>query len=250
MSNPFKNSLSVSSEYSRDLRERIKQILAINEKYYTRRYRDLYKKHFLDEFLELKMAFPEIDFDYSGRFKSKESMTEKVYRKIREEHKSGNIYDNFANKIIIYSVNGNTDEDILRNACIEISNFLVTYHSEISSEYFEELRDKRKDYITNPKENGYQAIHLIRRHKNNSEPEFLSETQIRTFRMEEHQKFGSSSHANSYKKGKAITLSRCPIFLRISKSKEGVYKVYELSPEKSLEEYLNYTEHCSDFTRN
>ena len=35
MSNPFKNSLSVSSEYSRDLRERIKQILAINEKYYT-----------------------------------------------------------------------------------------------------------------------------------------------------------------------------------------------------------------------
>ena len=42
MSNPFKNSLSVSSEYSRDLRERIKQILAINEKYYTRRYRALY----------------------------------------------------------------------------------------------------------------------------------------------------------------------------------------------------------------
>lgn len=247
MQDDFKNSLRVSPEYVKKTADRIKKIIAINEKYFSKEYRDLYKNHFLNEFLELKSAFPEIDFDYLGRFKNKESMIEKINRKINDEQKTGNVYDNFANKIIVYSVNGDTDEVLLRNSCNRILDFLVTYRSNLSGEYFEELIDKRKNYIEIPKPNGYQAIHLIRKHVNENAPDFLSETQIRTFRMEEQQKFGNSSHANNYKKGKTITLSRCPIFLKISRSKKtGLYKAHELTLEESYNEYKSYINSSSN----
>ena len=98
--NDFKEALRINPQNSRNHNNTyIQEILKLNEKYYSQEYRELYKAHFLEEFLELKRAFPDIDFEYSGRFKSEESMKEKILRKIHE-HKSGNIYDNFSNKLL------------------------------------------------------------------------------------------------------------------------------------------------------
>lgn len=206
-----------------------------NMKYYTSEYIENYKKHFVSEYIILRHHFPNVDFEYKGRIKSILSMKEKVQKKLNEG-KTGRIYDLYGNKIIIYSVDGCDDEKSLESAAYEISNFISCYHSDLDI-----LEDKKKDYISSPKSTGYQAIHIIRCH-NNIQPlsSFFSETQIRTFRMEENQKYGTYSHAMSYKPNIQITPERCPTFLEIGGSKEKGFKTYVLSPKQSLEKYQEY----------
>ena len=56
---------------------------------------------------------------------------------------------------------------------------------------------------------------------------YPSEVQVRTFRMEEGQKFGKSSHAKHYKR----TRNNYPRLLYIARGDDG-YKVYEPYSEK------------------
>lgn len=226
--NKFKERYKIDSSI---LEYKVHNIIESLQLYYTPNVKSDYKKSFSYEYGILKSHFPNIDFSYEGRIKNSNSLEEKVYRKIRQG-RSGNVYDIFAKKIIVYSVNGCKDEELLIAACYEIAEFLKTYN-----QYLAPLSEKCKDYISSPKLNNYQAIHIIRQHvsSKNKIPSYCSETQIRTSQMEERQKFGSASHMLSYKPSETLKIELCPTFLEIGKSG----KTYELSSKQSFSKYYS-----------
>ena len=121
--------------------ERIAQIKKRLLMYYNSELKEDYKQHFSDEYRILKSQFPNVDFSYEGRIKNKNSLEEKINRKI-SQGKTGNVYDIFAKKIIIYSTNETTDEQDLINACYQIANFLANYNGNLKL-----FTEKCKDYI-------------------------------------------------------------------------------------------------------
>lgn len=194
-------------------------------------FRQDYRTHFLIEFLALKENFPDLDFDYSARIKSPEGRAEKVDRKIYKEKKSGNIYDTYGSKIVIYSINGSNLEQNLVDACYQVEEFLKSYDPSLTS-----LGRKDKDYIKHPKASGYRALHITRIH-NAPCGVYPSEVQIRTSHMEEQQQFGPSSHKKSYK----VNNHFVPEFWHIRRSKKTkLYKVYEVKNERAKKEDSNY----------
>lgn len=212
---------------------------------YIHQFLPLYKQHLLREYIEVKKEFPNIDFDVSIRIKSKRSYEQKVIRKL-QEGKTGNVYDTFANKFILFSKNGQSDESTLEKACYEVRDFLVSYNKNL-----EELPDKRKDYIATPKESGYQSEHITRNHDYGSF-HFFSETQIKTFRMRERELFGAASHAILYKDRGSILnnpseiKNSTPKYLSIVTNKsENSCKIYELSFEQCFEHFFGmaYTDY-------
>lgn len=232
--NNFKEKLKINSS---DVADKVKLIMNKLQIYYSTGIKENYKTHFSEEYTILRNYFNNIDFLYEGRIKNQNSLEEKVHRKIYQR-KSGNIYDIFAKKIIVYSVNGSNDEKLLIKACYEINDFLNTYNH-----FLIEIPDKCKDYISTPKDNGYQAIHVLRKHLSNNNPVYCSETQIRTFRMEEYQKFGSASHMLSYKPSETLKKELCPIFLEIGKNG----KTYELSKDDSFKKYKSDYDALKDY---
>lgn len=223
-----------------NITEKTKKIEDSLKLYYSTGVKESYKSHFSEEYAILKNHFNNMDFLYEGRIKNPNSLEEKIHRKLYQQ-KSGNIYDIFAKKIIIYSVNGFNDEETLTKSCYEIRNFLNTYHQSLI-----EIPDKCKDYISIPKDNGYQAIHILRKHLSSNNPIYCSETQIRTFRMEEYQKFGTASHMLSYKPSETLKKELCPIFLEIGKNG----KTYELSEKDSFEKYKSDYDALKDYFYN
>lgn len=158
---------------------------------YSSNYLKYYKNHLENEVAILKKNFPGVDFDILARVKSQYSYREKIKSK-------GEALDIFADKIILKSVNGKTDESLLQEYSYKIQDFLVTYNKSIT-----EIRRKRKDYIKTPKPNNYSSLHITRTiHTLDDEEnpiEFNVETQIKTFRMRETEKDGKASHFNAYK---------------------------------------------------
>lgn len=158
---------------------------------YSSNYLKYYKNHLENEVAILKKNFPGVDFDILARVKSQYSYREKIKSK-------GEALDIFADKIILKSVNGKTDETLLQEYSYKIQDFLVTYNKSIT-----EIRRKRKDYIKTPKPNNYSSLHITRTiHTLDDEEnpiEFNVETQIKTFRMRETEKDGKASHFNAYK---------------------------------------------------
>ena len=181
-------------------------------KIYIDNYLGYYKSHVMKEYLELKRTFPDINFDIEVRVKSEYSYKEKVDRKLAQGY-TGRIYDIFGSKIIVNSVNEQTDEDLLIDACYRIEEFIN--NKAISSMT---IPNKSTDYIANPKDNGYQSIHLKRYIQIPNDPNgnFLTETQIKTFRMKEHEEYGPSSHRLSYK-------SRTPLLANIHDRGQAEY---------------------------
>ncbi len=237
--------------------KRKEKLLQIINYYQSEELKKEYKEDFLEDFVSLKQEFPNIDFDFSGRFKSFPSCLEKMHRKIRQGG-SGNSYDFFASKIVIYSIDGKTEEEELIKACYQMRDFLASYRSTTP-----EFLRKRKDYIQKPKTKKqkpqktvkaksnirkkyvasqkiteqiiYQALHLTRIHQK----KFASEVQIRTFRMEEAQQYGASSHDKIYKKGSG--LKNIPTFLSITQNRRtGLFQVYETDPETAKQLVQSY----------
>lgn len=158
---------------------------------YSSSYLKYYKNHLENEVAILKKNFPGVDFDILARVKSQYSYREKIKSK-------GESLDIFADKIILKSVNGKTDETLLQEYSYKIQDFLVAYNKSIT-----EIRRKRKDYIKNPKANNYSSLHITRTihtlDDDENPIEFNVETQIKTFRMRETEKDGKASHFNAYK---------------------------------------------------
>lgn len=179
----------LSPEELQKLQEARKKIDLYNV--YSSNYLKYYKNHLENEVAILKKNFPGVDFDILARVKSQYSYREKIKSK-------GEALDIFADKIILKSVNGKTDETLLQEYSYKIQDFLVTYNKSIT-----EIRRKRKDYIKTPKPNNYSSLHITRTiHTLDDEEnpiEFNVETQIKTFRMRETEKDGKASHFNAYK---------------------------------------------------
>ena len=166
---------------------------------------DTYKNDYLKYYIQnleaenasLQAAFKNVDFYIMSRVKSKHNYIEKLDRK-------GEALDIFGDKIIILAVDGKTDEDLLIQKAYEMENFLITHDPNVT-----ELTRKRKDYIAEPKINGYSSLHTTRIvHVPDKDIKFYRETQIKTFRMRETEKTGTAGHSSVYKNNRDLFLEK------------------------------------------
>ncbi|MBO4242305.1 MAG: bifunctional (p)ppGpp synthetase/guanosine-3',5'-bis(diphosphate) 3'-pyrophosphohydrolase [Clostridiales bacterium] len=119
-------------------------------------------------------AFGIKDFDIEGRPKRFYSIWKKMRNKDRD---ISQIYDMYACRIIVNSV-------------AECYMVLGIVH-----EMYIPLPGRFKDYIGNPKENGYQSLHTtVKRPGGKTFGETTFEVQIRTYSMHREAEFGIASH--------------------------------------------------------
>jgi len=120
-----------------------------------------------------KMILDKDNMPYSnviGRAKNQYS----IFKKMTLENKTiDKIYDLVALRIITNSV----------VSCYKILSLM---HQE-----FEVMEERTKDYIENPKENGYQSIHLTVK---DTHLDVIFEYQIRTEKMHQYAEFGVAAH--------------------------------------------------------
>ncbi|MBR6505137.1 MAG: hypothetical protein IKT41_05500 [Clostridia bacterium] len=169
---------------------------------YNTIYRDRIIKQFIEEKLFLQERFPNVVFNTKIRQKSKFSYEDKIIERMIENQylsacskKSYFIKDVIAGRHIISSIDGNTNPNVLTNLCYEFEQALQEFRTSKKGNDFNIVL--KKDYITNPKENGYQSIHLI--NEDTTNPDCIYETQIRTFDMEEQSKNDEKIAHDTYK---------------------------------------------------
>ena len=164
---------------------------------YTNDYLKYYMKNVEAENTSLHAAFKNVDFYIMSRVKSKHNYIEKL-------NKKGEALDIFGDKIIILSADGKTDEDLLIQKAYEVEHFLLTHNPNVT-----EVARKRKDYIAEPKENGYSSLHTTRIvYIPDEDISFYRETQIKTFRMRETEKNGTAGHSSVYKNTRDLFLEK------------------------------------------
>ena len=154
-----------------------------------------YLRHLAEEYHALLEHFPGFLIDTTARIKSPSSYFEKI-EKHEKAGKSIALSDVYANKYILYSMNGTSDEQTLINGLYSIRDFLIRFNQE--KQGFSEITSSRKDYIARPKiGSGYQSLHL--NFQSQEEPDLRHETQIKTFRMRENELTGPYGHHLFYK---------------------------------------------------
>lgn len=220
-------------------------------KYYIYKnvYKELYKKYTILEYKFLKEKFPDVDFDIHIRLKSYLSAKNKIDKSIMLG-KNGNIYDRLAKKYIIKSNNNIKDEQVLEKTCYDFKNVLIDEFPIFLNQNYQtsvqkNIDCKYKDYIKNAKNNGYKSIHLTQMHidKNNK---FYSETQIKTYKMHEVEKYGNASHAKNYKDRDSILKEKnlelaIPQYMEIKFDTErNEYFIKELGFENNFEYFFGY----------
>jgi len=92
-------------------------------------------------------------------------------------------------RLIVYSINHSTEEDVLLE-------YITPLEKKIKDFFLNEgfLCFKKKDFIANPKENGYKSLHLLFEIM-----QISVEFQIRTKRMDDIAEHGSAAHDKEYK---------------------------------------------------
>ncbi len=130
--------------------------------------------------------FPELDFTTICRIKSFDSTMDKIKHKGLDK-----VYDIHGLKHIIYSVNDSIDESLLIKYCYILRNFVKDYYKKKGCQI---PSQRIKDYILDPKDNGYKALHL-----SGQKGDRKFETQIKTAKMEQIAKYGNAKHSEIYK---------------------------------------------------
>ena len=231
--NSFKEKYQITKEnFKKELD--IYNINKKHEKYYSKEFEDIFKNELERNYKLLKENFPNTFFDLRGRIKNQFSLKEKIKKKLNTGH-TGNIYDVFGMKIVVYSYfdyeNNTTknDENKLIEICKDMQNFLIENSPTAT---FDKIHSK--NYIDNPKKNGYQALHCVRKyqHKNKFglDDAYYSEVQIRTFREEENQKYGIANHFGYKPNYDTLNPNLMPAFFGINK----FGKAYKLSKKESI----------------
>jgi len=123
--------------------------------------------------IEKILRSKKLNFKIKGREKSLYS----IFRKLKEkDFNFDKLFDTYAVRVIVKN----------KNDCYLVLGII--------HEFFESLDGRIKDYILNPKPNGYQSIHTVVKFLDD-----LVEVQIRTYEMDEFAEEGKASHW-SYKK--------------------------------------------------
>lgn len=231
-----------SNSFTKGLKKDIKLFDKLHNRYlkYIDAYKPIYFKHLESELTALHDKFPNVDFIMHARIKSFDGYTEKFERKLKEG-KTGNVYDLYAKKYIIISVDSCTVEEVLTDMCYEFEKFLLDFNSK----NFADLPAKRKDYIEEPKANNYQAIHVTFQSKTHKD--LFEETQIKTSRMHLCADCGEANH-RVYKSRAEFNLKKVPVYFTSTdfKNKYGNYIVRELTSEECMNYY--YGEKKDDAT--
>lgn len=181
-----------------------------------------------EEINALKKQFPEVDFYPESRLKSFKSCLNKKLDK-NKEGKSTDIYDFLAVRYVIKSVDGSTDPVAVEAACRKFTDFLTD-----SIPYSVVLHERDKDYISNPKPNGYKSLHRTRIHTLPHATQFFSEIQVRGVDMVQE----SAKH-HLYK---PVTVSRLvddipDIFDFTFDSNGFCTEIFSMSLEQAFEHY-------------
>lgn len=191
---------------------------------YRNDYIDEVKSYAQSERLFLSQKFPSLIFDLKLRIKSYDSYINKLEENIKKG-KDLYINDIMAERITIEEYNNSRDEEILTQMCDEIAKALYEFRINTNFRMKQDVNNNSattekeyvtKDYIKYPKDNGYQSLHLLMAHKNNSD--FTYETQIRTHQMEEFSKKSEKMSHKNYKPRIINDLSpnRVPIYYEIT----------------------------------
>ncbi|MBD3270804.1 HD domain-containing protein, partial [Candidatus Peregrinibacteria bacterium] len=133
--------------------------------------------------LESTLLNAGFNVEVKGRIKSVFSIYKKLKKKTRTLDK---IYDIYAMRVILQtsSLDYDTRDDIEK-----IYAILSFLHSK-----YESLTDRFKDYVANPKKNGYQSLHTALLGLNSRDLSKPTEIQIRTDRMHNFAELGMAAH--------------------------------------------------------
>ncbi len=204
-------------------------LLLGKRKFYIDNFKFDYFEHLKNEYNLIKKNFPDIDITPQARIKSEKSYYDKAI-KVSESDFPKDIYDIFGNRYILNSINGSTDEKDINRAIYLIRDFLAYSFSD-----FENLHERIKDYVEHPKNSMYQSLHLTRIHHRNSDRQYCSETQLRSYSMHSR---GVSSHLKSYKP-RVPGITKVPEELEYVLDKNGFcMQVKDKSFEKSFEDFF------------
>ena len=167
--------------------------------------------------------FPDIRFNITGRIKSVTSMDRKIVKHLNKNKSLDKIMDTAAFRVIIF---GYYSEEELVKECYTIMNSIIKYNNMLgftlcdadevqdimkpeiikdsgliipNSSLIEPIYENGlKDYILQPKENGYQSLHASFRRINGGQ---CFEVQVRTLAMHAYAESGDACH-KTYKKNK------------------------------------------------
>jgi len=208
-------------------------------------YNTIYKDKIINEFIEerkfLQERFPNVVFNTKIRQKSKFSYEDKIIERMHENKYLGDsskktyfIKDVIAGRHIISSIDGSSDPEVLDKLCFEFEKALMDFRTTSEGNNFDIVL--KKDYITNPKENGYKSLHLISEDVN--DPNCSFETQIRTFDMEEQSKHDEKIAHDTYKPRIIDHFAplRVPIYTSVTpfNDNNGHPSIYTLPPEDAF----------------
>lgn len=213
---------------------------------YINDYVDEIKKYATMERAYLQKHFPELVFNIKIRTKSYDSYIRKLNENILEG-KNPYINDIIAERIILSEYTSNEkrnllkqnntnnegslkelytqDEQDLKKMCDEVAKALYDFRIQTKFRMKKDIEPNvansakeyiTKDYIKNPKKNGYESIHILMEHKNNKDLTY--ETQIRTFDMENLSKTSGEIAHKKYKPRilNDLSTNRVPIYSEIS----------------------------------
>ena len=216
---------------------------------------DYFKKiinHIKHERLYLKENLPDVNFYSRIRVKSPFSYSKKMNERILNNEYL-NINDIIGQKIVITDVNGSKDSKVLEKACYNISkaiddfrktsDFIVKKPNDSNNSFYTDINYISKDFIKNPKKNGYQSLHIFNEDSKN--PDCCFETQIRTFPMEEMAKKDVNVAHNVYKKRYLddLSISRMPKYIEITDfpDKNGLPSLYIIPSKYAFHHYYGIT---------
>lgn len=228
--NDFLSSLAVGQETINKI-NRLPGLLAQRE-VYLRDFKECYFAHLRREFNLLHTVFPSADIVPEARIKSQKSYYDKAVKVSNYSDATKNIYDIFANRYVIKSINGSSEETDLIPVLYLIRDFLSYAFPDIRN-----VATRQKDYISHPKDSTYQALHITRLHVGDGN--YFSETQLQSGFMNYIAQSGSASHSATYKE-RVPGQASVPIILDYVIDNHGFcVEVKEKSFEQCFEEFFN-----------
>ncbi|XP_052174165.1 probable GTP diphosphokinase CRSH, chloroplastic [Diospyros lotus] len=124
------------------------------------------------------------DISVKGRYKSRYSTMKKL---LKDGRKPEEVNDILGLRIILHPTSGENMSEVGKKACYRTR--------EIIQSLWKEIPKRSKDYIAQPKANGYQSLHMAVDVSDNGRSRPLMEIQIRTIEMDMLASGGMASHS-------------------------------------------------------